>query len=70
MQIIGKNTISHENLLSEKDSFSLHCTTDCDKSHFGRMCSIQKLYLIMQSLRSILSQSACTDSDNCKLFQL
>ena len=65
-----KNTISHENLLSEKDSFSSHSTTDCAKSHFGRICSIQKLYLLMQSLRHILSQSACTDSDNCKQFQL
>lgn len=67
MQIIEKK--SHDNLLSEKDSFSFHFTVNCAESCFRGMCSTWKLYS-MQSLNSILFKSACTSSDNYKWFLL
>lgn len=68
MKIVGRNIISR--FIEWKSSFSFHSTTDWAKSHFERKCIIQELYLIMQSLSSILLKRACTDSDNCKLFRL
>lgn len=61
MQIIEKYHIIY-NLLSEKSSFSFHSTIDCAKSHFEKLCNIQKLYLIMQSAAFYLQGHAETQT--------